>query len=59
MTTLFPVFAFLIGMLGVTAVAFLLRPAKAVVIDRRLRELTGSPQRSDETHVSAWPVVQF
>ena len=46
MTTLFPVFAFLVGMLGVTVLAFILRPAKAAVIDQRLQEVKRSPWAS-------------
>ena len=59
MTTLLPVFAFLFGMLGMAVLAFLGRPANAVVIDRRLQEVTGSGQRSGEARASAGSGVQF
>ena len=48
MTTLLPVFAFLLGLLGVTVLAFMFRPAKAAAIDQRLQEVTRSRQRADE-----------
>ena len=59
MTTLIPVFAFLVGMLGVTMLGFMFRSTKAVVIDQRLREVTASPQRSGETRASGRPAVQW
>ena len=59
MTTLLPLFAFLFGMLGVTVLAFMLRPAKAVVIDQRLREVTGAQRREGEARASARMVATF
>ncbi len=59
MTTLLPVFAFLVGMLGVTALAFMLRTAKAGVIDRRLQDVTGSRQGSSDARSSGRSAVQF
>ena len=59
MTTLLPLFAFVIGMVGVTVVAFMFRPAKAVAIDQRLREVTGAPERGGETQASAQAATQF
>ena len=59
MTTLLPLFAFLFGMLGVTVLAFLLRPAKAAVIDQRLREVTGSTQPAGEARASAQAAAQL
>ena len=59
MTALLPVVAFLVGLLGVTVLAFLLRPAKAAVIDRRLQEVTGSHQGAGTAPASARPAVQF
>ena len=59
MTTLLPLFAFLLGTLGVMVLAFLLRPAKAVVIDQRLREVTGSTPRAGEARASAQAAAQL
>ncbi len=59
MTTLFPVLAFLIGMLAVTALAFTLRPATAAAIDQRLREVTGAAQRSGDTQALAHTAAQI
>lgn len=49
MTMLFPLLAFLVGTLAVTALAYTLRPARAAAIDQRLREVTGSAERSRTT----------
>ena len=59
MTTLIPVFAFLFGMLGVTVLAFMFRPAKAAVIDSRLQEVTRSHQGAGDTRAAARPAAQF
>ena len=59
MTTLLPVLAFLVGMLGVSVLAFVLRPAKAAVIGQRLQEVTRSRQGSGDTRASARSAVQF
>ncbi len=58
MTTLLPAFAFLFGLLCVTVLAFMFRPARAAAIDQRLREVTGSRQRADEPRAPA-PAVRF
>ncbi len=59
MTTLIPVFAFLVGMLGVTLLAFMFRPAKAAVIGQRLQEVTGSRQGAGAARPSARSSVRF
>lgn len=59
MTTLIPVFAFLVGMLGVTLLAFIFRPAKAAVIGQRLQEVTGSRQGAGAARPSARSSVRF
>ena len=59
MTTLLPVLAFLFGLLGVSVLAFMLRPGKAVVIDRRLREMTSAHPQAGQKRASAVPVVRF
>jgi len=58
-TTLIPVFAFLVGMLGVTLLAFMFRPAKAAVIGQRLQEVTGSRQGAGAARPSARSSVRF
>lgn len=59
MTALIPVFAFLVGMLGVTLLAFIFRPAKAAVIGQRLQEVTGSRQGAGAARPSARSSVRF
>ena len=59
MTTLLPLFAFLLGALGVAGLALMLRPAKAAVIDQRLREVTGARQPVGEASASAQVAVKF
>ena len=59
MTTLLPVFAFLVGLLVVGALAFMLRPAKASGFDRRLQEVMKSPGRASEAPASAGSAGQF
>ena len=59
MTLLFPLLAFLVGTVGVTALAFTLRPARAAAIDQRLREVTGAAQRNDDTQVPAHTAAQI
>lgn len=59
MTTLLPVFAFLLGLLGVGGLALMLRPTRAVAIDRRLREVTGDHARPAAPQPSMRPTVQM
>ena len=59
MATLLPVFAFLFGMFGVAMLAFMLRPAKAAVVDRRLQEVTRSRPGSGDARARGRPGVQF
>ena len=59
MTTLIPILAFLVGMLGVTMLGFMFRSTKAVVIGQRLREVSAAPQPSAETRATGRPTVQF
>ncbi len=53
MTMLFPLLAFLVGTLAVTALAYTGRPARAAAIDQRLREVTGAAERSRTTQAPA------
>ncbi|MDP6579579.1 MAG: type II secretion system F family protein [Vicinamibacterales bacterium] len=55
---LLPLFAFLLGMLGVVAV-FMLKPAKAAAIDQRLREVTGAEERGDDVRAAATAAANF
>ena len=59
MTTLLPILAFVLGLLGVSVLAYVLRPAGAGAIDRRLREVTGSQLPPGETGGAAQPATQF